>query len=173
MAGLITQQSLKNNQYPKNITEANNVLSNHKFDQVKPQRNHTNVKKNPQETPKKDKESEKINLSFAQLEGKCYCCRKTGNLSPQCCFKDKPKEEWFINKSPQLHVQANKKEKSKKDKESEKINLSFAQVESKCYCCGKTGHMSPQCCFKDKPREKWFINKTQQSHVQKIGRAHV
>ena len=61
LAGLITQQSIKNDQYTKNITEANNVLSNHKFDQVKPQKGHTNVIKNPQETSKKDKESEKIN----------------------------------------------------------------------------------------------------------------
>ena len=35
LSGLITQQSLKNDQYPKTITEANNVLSNHKFDNVK------------------------------------------------------------------------------------------------------------------------------------------
>jgi len=30
--GLQTQQSLGNNQYPMNITEANNVLSSHRFD---------------------------------------------------------------------------------------------------------------------------------------------
>ena len=46
------------------------------------------------------------------MEGKCYCCGKTGHLSPQCHFKDKPREEWFINKSQQSHVQTNKKEKS-------------------------------------------------------------
>jgi hypothetical protein len=39
-------------------------------------------------------------------------------MSPQCCFKDKPKEEWFINKSQQSHVQANKKEKSNNSKSS-------------------------------------------------------
>ena len=32
LIGLQTQQSLKNNQYPQTITEANNVLSNHRFD---------------------------------------------------------------------------------------------------------------------------------------------
>jgi hypothetical protein len=41
-AGLITQQSSKNNQHPKTITEANNILSNHKFDTSK----HTNKNKN-------------------------------------------------------------------------------------------------------------------------------
>ena len=39
-------------------------------------------------------------------------------MSPQCCFKDKPREEWFINKTQQLHVQTNKKEKSNKSKSS-------------------------------------------------------
>ena len=34
LTGLQTQQSLKNNQYPKTITEANNVLSNHHFDKT-------------------------------------------------------------------------------------------------------------------------------------------
>jgi hypothetical protein len=33
LTGLQTQQSLKNNQYPQTITEATNVLSNHRFDQ--------------------------------------------------------------------------------------------------------------------------------------------
>jgi hypothetical protein len=32
--GLQTQQSLGNNQYPKTITDANNVLSSHCFDNV-------------------------------------------------------------------------------------------------------------------------------------------
>jgi len=32
--GLQTQQSLENNQYPVTVTEANNILSNHKFDRV-------------------------------------------------------------------------------------------------------------------------------------------
>jgi len=32
LTGLHTQTSLKNDQYPKTITEANNVLSNHRFD---------------------------------------------------------------------------------------------------------------------------------------------
>lgn len=35
LSGLNTQQSLGNDQYPKSIGEANNVLSNHCFDAVK------------------------------------------------------------------------------------------------------------------------------------------
>ena len=47
-----------------------------------------------------------MNLSFAQLEGKCYCCGKAGHKSPTCRDKGKPKEEWAINKAHQSHAQA-------------------------------------------------------------------
>jgi hypothetical protein len=36
------------------------------------------------------------------MEGKCYCCGKTGHKSPQCHHKEKPKSEWAINKTPEL-----------------------------------------------------------------------
>ena len=39
-------------------------------------------------------------------------------------------------------------------------------MEGKCYCCGKAGHKSPACRFRNKPKEEWAINKSQQSHVQ-------
>jgi hypothetical protein len=37
LQGLNTQQSLHNDQYPKTVIDANNVLSNHKFDNYKSQ----------------------------------------------------------------------------------------------------------------------------------------
>ena len=85
MTGLNTQQSLGNDQYPKSITESNNVLSNHRFDVT----NKANYKKpgdNNKEREHKDagKEDEDVNLSFAQLEGKCYCCGRAGHKSPLC-----------------------------------------------------------------------------------------
>jgi hypothetical protein len=56
LSGLITQQSLKNDQYSRTITEANNMLSNHKFDNLKSyNKNSTNNNKSPQEIPKKKK----------------------------------------------------------------------------------------------------------------------
>jgi Reverse transcriptase (RNA-dependent DNA polymerase) len=103
--GLQTQQSLGNNQYPRTITEANNVLSSHRFD---------NPGKKTQEKPEKTKEGgtnnkkeEMPEMSFAMLEGKCYCCGKGGHKSPACRYKDRPKEEWAINKAKvkeQSHV---------------------------------------------------------------------
>jgi hypothetical protein len=93
LSGLQTQQSLGNNQYPKTITEAKNVLSNHRFDSVGRTRQPGSKKETDQEA---DKE-EKLEISFVQMEGKCYCCAKGGHKLPQCRHKKKPKEEWAIN----------------------------------------------------------------------------
>jgi hypothetical protein len=86
--------------------ETNNVLSNHKFDITmvkKPDQKHHNKSK-----PKEEKDEEEATpLSFAQMEGKCYCCGKPGHKSPECRSKEKiSREEWAINKSQQQHVQA-------------------------------------------------------------------
>lgn len=101
LTGLQTQQSLKNNQYPKSITEANNVLSNHRFDIA------SNMGKGKSDRSQKENEKELSTqkeeapeMSFAMLEGKCYCCGKPNHKSPECRMKDKiPKEEWAINKA--------------------------------------------------------------------------
>ena len=109
LTGLNTQQSLGNNQYPKSITESNNVLSNHRFDATpKPGgRGKAQNENNKSKEQKGDeKEDEEVNLSFAQMEGKCYCCGKAGHKSPSCRDKNKPKEEWAINKAQQSHAQA-------------------------------------------------------------------
>jgi hypothetical protein len=38
--------------------------------------------------------------------------------------------------------------------------MPFANIEGKCYCCGKGGHKSPMCRLKDKiTKEEWDINK--------------
>jgi hypothetical protein len=89
--------------------ETKNVLSNHKFDITKgkkPDQKHHNKSK-----PKENKDDEEVTpLSFAQKEGKCYCCGKPGHKSPECRSKEKiPREEWAINKSQQhqqQHVQS-------------------------------------------------------------------
>ena len=82
LSGLDTQNSLGNDRYPKTVSEANSVLSNHRFDTNKSQINTTN--KNSGEQSKQDPEQDKINLPFAQLVGKCYCCGKAGHRSPEC-----------------------------------------------------------------------------------------
>ena len=64
-----------------------------------------------------------------------------------------------------LHNSRREKEKEKASKENNKdeqeaLKLSFAQMEGRCYCCGKPDHKSPKCCYKNKPKSEWAINKT-------------
>jgi hypothetical protein len=126
LTGLQTQQSLKNNQYPQSVTEANNVLSNHKFDTptIKPKLNKTsNYSDNDKESKNNNKE-EMPEMSFAMMEGKCYCCGKGGHKSPTCRLKDKiPKDEWAINKAKtkeQSHVNTESSAKSPEKSTAEK-----------------------------------------------------
>jgi len=71
-------------------------LSNHRFDLAT---NKKNAKGIHQESTKDKEGDESPKLTFAQMEGKCYCCRKGGHKSPQCHHKNRPKEEWAINKA--------------------------------------------------------------------------
>jgi hypothetical protein len=121
LTGLTTQTSLKNNQYPKTITKAANVLSNHCWDNVG-KTNNINNNKQKDNDKGEDKNEEIPEMSFAMLEGKCYCCGKPGHNSPQCHLKDKtPKDDWAINKAQaqeqntkhtkQSHLNTNKSRK--------------------------------------------------------------
>ena len=70
------------------------MLSRHPYD-VKKKRD--DKKKNDGNS--NDKE-EPVTLSFAQLEGRCYCCGKTNHRSDKCRQREKiPKVEWAINKA--------------------------------------------------------------------------
>jgi hypothetical protein len=109
---LNSQKSLGNDQYPKTPIESNNVLGSHRFDEHK---NTGQSQKDKDNSPKEpNQENDTITpLSFAQMEGKCYCCGKPGHKSPACRHKSKPKDEWAINKAEinqqQQHAQTNKK----------------------------------------------------------------
>jgi hypothetical protein len=101
--GLNSQKSLGHDQYPRMFTEANNVLSNHRFNVTKTKtktQDRSNPKFKNKQGAKGKEDDDAPALSFAQMEGKCYCCGKPGHQSPDCRQKDKiPKEEWEINKS--------------------------------------------------------------------------
>ena len=70
----------------------------------------------------------------------CYCCGKTGHISPKCPEKDKiPREDWAIRKAA-LHMQA---EKTKDDEEA-------SQPDKRPK---KTGWSSMQVCLMDKKKD--------------------
>jgi hypothetical protein len=73
---------IKNKQYPKTVTEANNLFRNHHFDKTyNANKRHQDNKSKEQNTEEKEKE-EAPEMSFANIEGKCYCCGKGGHKSP-------------------------------------------------------------------------------------------
>jgi hypothetical protein len=86
MNGWRNQFSLGNDQYPKIMAQAVNILSNHKFDV-----NYFNrtIQSSHQE------DQHQTHLSFAQLEGRCYCCGVKGHLSSDCPHKSRPKEYYI------------------------------------------------------------------------------
>jgi len=121
LRGLNTQQSLGNNQYPKTITEANSVLSSHTFDNTPKGKMGQGNNNDKQKEKKQEKEEESPTLSFAQMEGKCYCCGKPGHKSPQCRKKDSiPKEQWAINVAKKSEQQShNQTSQSSNNKSNE------------------------------------------------------
>jgi hypothetical protein len=74
LKGLNSQKSLGHDQYPRMVTEANNMLSNHRFDVTKPKAKHqgsSNPKYKSKQGEKGTEDDEVPTLSFAQMEGKC------------------------------------------------------------------------------------------------------
>jgi hypothetical protein len=65
LSGLQTQQSLKNNHYPKSFTEANNVLSNHRFDNTGKTKSDSTVKSNENNSSAPKEEAPE--MSFAKM----------------------------------------------------------------------------------------------------------
>ena len=118
LTNLNSQKSLGNDQYPRTITETNNVLSNHKFDPSRVRNSSDRQQKGKEKKDgSTDEDDEKVTLSFTQLEGKCYCCGKPGHKSPDCRQKNKiDRDDWAINKAKVQMLQSeNKDEESKKE----------------------------------------------------------
>ena len=103
MNGLISQFSMGNNQYPKTIMAATDLLSNHKHDDYK-----SSYKKRSWSKPNKDKadkasknpnKSKETSFAQSSKDKSCYCCRKKGHISPECKEKDTRKKGHFAKLS--------------------------------------------------------------------------
>jgi hypothetical protein len=107
LKGLNAQQSLGNNQYPTTITKASEVLSEHPFDKQSTKSRNTNNNNSNRNGEKsrsgndasktQEEDVDLTNLSFAQMEGKCYKCGKPGHKSPQCRVDQPDINKWAIN----------------------------------------------------------------------------
>ena len=94
------QKSFGNDQFPKTIIEASEVLSDHNYEKNKARNNlHRQIK---QEQIKDENNEDFVTptLSFAQIEVRCFCCGKKGHRSNQCKLRDTiPRDKWAIAKT--------------------------------------------------------------------------
>eukprot|EP00957_Ditylum_brightwellii_P169239 12881071-Ditylum_brightwellii.AAC.1 len=88
------------------ITKMSNVLSNHCFESRRSWQGNNQCNNNNSNNTNKETDESPM-LSFAQMEGKCYCCGKTGHKSPQCSRKNTiAQNDLAINKSQLMQQQA-------------------------------------------------------------------
>jgi len=105
-AGFVTQFSLGNDQYPKNVNLAVDALSNHRFDQKyieHKKKKQDQQRKQHQDKQRKNKSNDDESVSassFAQRkEPRCFCCGEKGHVSPKCNKKGTtPREQWYVNR---------------------------------------------------------------------------
>ena len=115
LTGLSSQFSMQNNQYPKTVRDATDILSNHKFDKRSTFKGSQRFQRQKRDWNSKKDDDEETHpstiitseTSFAQ-SGKpqiCYCCGKKGHISPDCPDKNTiQKEDWYIKRA-ELHMQ--------------------------------------------------------------------
>ena len=104
-----------NDQYPKKLSAANDVLVNHTWDKTYNKSKKKAKKNNSSNSTgnNKEKKSDSDGKNFNQRKNKvvCYCCGEEGHFLDDCEKQDKiPKEEWAVKKG--LSMFANSRESS-------------------------------------------------------------
>ena len=125
--GLASQYSMKNNQYPKSIVSATDIMRNHCHDDAGKQKERRKGK--PKEKDKDESKDEEDqppqtgnDANFAKRgslrEGTCYCCGKAGHISPDCPdAANTPKSQWYLKAASQ-HMCAESQQGSQRNEGS-------------------------------------------------------
>ena len=114
--GMMSQYSMRLNQYPNDLIITTDILYNHKLDR-KPQDSNQPKKGQQKDENKQEEELKKTEASFAQKKDKgnipCFCCDRTGHTADECYKKNKiPKEDWFCHKAAVFTQELDGKSKS-------------------------------------------------------------
>ena len=110
---LVSQFSMGTDQYPKTVTAATDVLSNHRFDNYKDKRNRNNRGQTSQQRNSNNNEEQTTSepppreTSFAQTNNDplCYCCGSPEHTAHHCPKRNStaPKD-WYARKA-MAHMQ--------------------------------------------------------------------
>ena len=77
-------------------------------------------------------------------------------------FEKAYKDKLSKKKTPNHEKKSHKKDDEVKDSPTVISEITLAQTEGVCHCCGKKGHYSSTCRYKDKPKKEWAMNKVQE-----------
>ena len=125
--GLKTQHSLGNSQYPKTLEEAQAILSVQQFDKAYKEKMAKKKSKSNDRKQTKDEHDDVVaqdsptvvsELTMAQTEGVCYCCGKKGHYSSTCRHRNKPQNEWVMNRTQEIQNLMKKAQENSDDNES-------------------------------------------------------
>jgi len=93
------QFSLGNDQYPKDLITATDIMSNYKLDPKYFENREARKKAyNKQQHEKKDSPAE-TETSFAQTEADCYACGRKGHMARDCNKKPNKHANWHVHKA--------------------------------------------------------------------------
>ena len=95
--GWRSQFLMGNDQYPQTLSKATDILSNHKYDNVREQKKKPNQLRNDEQSCGMPGT---IETSFAQGSARtCYCCGETGHIAPHYPKKNElPQDQWLLIK---------------------------------------------------------------------------
>jgi hypothetical protein len=99
MKGFVAQYSLGNDQYPRTVQMATDVLSNHRLDAKFFENQKRQRERQQNDRNKGQDDNATTATSFTQgRDVVCYICGKAGHTKPECPDADKiPRNKWHVN----------------------------------------------------------------------------
>ena len=119
MKGLVSQYSMKNDQYPKTMTDALDIMSKHSFDDDYYERKKRvrDKRRNEEEQHQQQHNQQQQQQQFSQTkkEYRCYICGDRTHSISDCPQAGKPRAEWFVTKAINKIQHSQREEEDKDD----------------------------------------------------------